>query len=101
VGHPPTKEYKRVHDDIRTEVAPGIEARAQAEPADDPRADGPGQGRIGVGGGDENVAKVQLAARWAEQYAGSDDSLDSALNRFKRAYLYIDSVTKLVDPTEA
>ncbi len=90
-----------MHDDTRSDVAPGIEARAQTEAAAGTGGEGPGQGRIGVGGGDENVAKVQLAARWAEQYPGGDDSLDSALNRFKRAYLYIDSVTKLVDPTEA
>jgi hypothetical protein len=55
--------------------------------------------RIGVGSGDENVAKIQLAARWAEQFAPREgDSLDAALARFRRAYTYIDSVSKLVDP---
>ena len=55
--------------------------------------------RIMVGSGDENVAKIQLAARWAEQFAPDDgDSLDAALARFRRAYTYIDSVSKLVDP---
>jgi hypothetical protein len=58
-----------------------------------------GSERIGVGGGDEIVAKLQLAARWAEQYApNSGDSLDAALIRFRRAYNYLDSVTKLIDP---
>jgi hypothetical protein len=58
--------------------------------------------RIGVGGGDENVAKIQLAARWAEQFApDSGDSLEDALRRFRRAYTYIDSVSKLVDPDTA
>jgi hypothetical protein len=56
--------------------------------------------RVGVGSGDENVAKIQLATRWAEQFAPSDDSLDAALKRFKQAYTYIDSVTKLVDPEQ-
>ncbi len=54
---------------------------------------------ISVGSGDENVAKIQLAARWAEQYTPvGDDSLDGVLQRFYRAYTYIDSVSKLVDP---
>lgn len=57
---------------------------------------------IGVGSGDENVAKIQLASRWAEHYApATGDTLEEALRRFKRVYNYIDSVTKLVDPDEA
>jgi len=56
--------------------------------------------RISVGSGDENVAKIQLSARWAEQYAPEGDTLDAALQRFNRVYVYIDSVTKLVDPPE-
>jgi hypothetical protein len=56
--------------------------------------------RVGVGSGDENVAKIQLATRWAEQYAPANDSLDAALQRFQRVYTYIDSVTKLVDPDQ-
>lgn len=57
--------------------------------------------RIGVGGGDENVSKIQLAARWSEQFAPEDgDTLDSALQRFRRVYNFIDSVTKLVDPDQ-
>ncbi|MCC6176572.1 MAG: hypothetical protein IT305_14790 [Chloroflexi bacterium] len=58
--------------------------------------------RISVGAGDENVAKIQLAARWAEQFARpGDDSLDSMLRRFKRAYAYIDAVSKLIEPDDA
>ena len=57
--------------------------------------------RIGVGSGDENVAKIQLAARWAEAYVPSDgDSLEGVLQRFHRAYAYIDSVTLSVVPEE-
>ena len=55
--------------------------------------------RIGVGSGDESVARIQLAARWAEAYApASGDSLENVLKRFHRAYAYIDSVTHSVDP---
>jgi hypothetical protein len=62
---------------------------------------GSGHDRIGVGSGDENVAKIQLAARWAELYAPANgDSLDEALRRFKRAYNFVDSVSKLVEPEE-
>ena len=57
--------------------------------------------RIGVGSGDENVAKIQLAARWAEAYPpAAHDSLDAVLQRFYRAYAYIDSVTHNVAPEE-
>lgn len=57
--------------------------------------------RIMVGSGDENVAKVQLAARWAEGFAPADgDTLESMLHRFYRAYSYIDSVTHSVSPEE-
>ena len=76
---------------------------------EDAQSDGPAGGvgrvgsdnqRIGVGSGDENVAKIQLAARWAEQYAPDRDSLEAALQRFYRAYSYIDSVTHNVTPDE-
>jgi hypothetical protein len=54
-----------------------------------------------VGSGDENVAKIQLAARWAEAFAADgEDSLESMLHRFYRAYSYIDSVTHSVAPEE-
>jgi hypothetical protein len=57
--------------------------------------------RVGVGSGDENVAKLQLATRWSEQYAPENDTLEEALRRFQRVYTYVDSVTKLVDPDQA
>jgi hypothetical protein len=58
-------------------------------------------GRINVGGGDENVAKIQLAARWSEHFAPDQgDSLDAALQRFQRVYHFVDSVSKLVDPNQ-
>lgn len=98
-GRSPLKEYMRVHDHTETDLTPGVVARAD-DSDDDGRGAGPDRQRIGVGGGDENVAKIQLAARWAEQYVEADDSLEAALARFKRAYMYIDSVTKLVDPAE-
>jgi hypothetical protein len=66
-----------------------------------PEADGfyKASDRVSVGGGDENVAKLQLAARWSEQYAPKEgDTLEAALQRFRRVYTYVDSVTKLVDP---
>jgi hypothetical protein len=73
----------------------GMEAPPEAADA------APVRDRIGVGGGDENVAKLQLAARWSEQYAPEDgDTLDSALQRFRRVYNFIDSVSKLVDPDQ-
>ena len=58
--------------------------------------------RVGIGGGDEDVAKLQLATRWAELYApDAGDTLELALGRFRRAYGYIDEVTKFTDPGEA
>ena len=55
--------------------------------------------RIGVGGGDDSVSRIQLAARWAEAYAPpSGDSLSSALRRFRTAYEYLDAVTHGVEP---
>ena len=45
---------------------------------------------------------MQLATRWAEQYApDAGDTLELVLRRFKRAYTYIDAVTKLTEPDEA
>jgi hypothetical protein len=58
--------------------------------------------RISVGSGDEQVAKIQLAARWAEEHAlDGSDSLEAVLQRFYRAYAYIDAVTHNVAPDEA
>ena len=55
--------------------------------------------RIGVGGGDDSVARIQLAARWAEAYApGAGDSLPHALRRFRTAFDYLDAVIHGVEP---
>jgi hypothetical protein len=55
--------------------------------------------RIGVGGGDDGVARIQLAARWAEAFAPAyGDSLGNALKRFRTAYDYLDSVIHGVEP---
>jgi hypothetical protein len=64
--------------------------------------DQPGRdGQIGVGGGDDAVSRIQLAARWAEAFAPeSGDTLVSALKRFRKAYEYLDSVLHGVEPVE-
>src|SRR5579859_7094018 len=54
--------------------------------------------RIGIGGGDDSVTRIQLAARWAEMYSPPVDSLGSVLKRFRAAYEYLDSVTHGVEP---
>src|SRR5579862_1431944 len=56
--------------------------------------------RIGVGGGDDSVSRIQLAARWAEAYAVQGDSLGGVLRRFRAAYEYLDAVIHGVDPPE-
>jgi hypothetical protein len=56
--------------------------------------------RIGVGGGDDSVSRIQLAARWAEAYGKDSDSLTSVLKRFRTAYDYLDAVIHGVDPPE-
>jgi hypothetical protein len=56
--------------------------------------------RIGVGGGDDSVTRIQLAARWAEVYAPEHDSLGSVLKRFRAAYDYLDAVIHGVEPPE-
>jgi hypothetical protein len=56
---------------------------------------------IGLGGNDESVVTLQLAARWAEKYGpDQNDSLEDALRRFRRAYNYVNAVIKLVEPEE-
>jgi hypothetical protein len=52
---------------------------------------------IGVGGGDDSVSRIQLAARWAEAYGRDRDSLANVLKRFRTAYEYIDAVIHGVD----
>src|SRR5437879_3071807 len=56
--------------------------------------------RIGVGGGDDSVVRIQLAARWAESYSPQVDSLGSVLKRFRAAYEYVDSVIHGVEPPD-
>lgn len=86
-------------DERRNETTPGPGARAETDAVEGASA---ANDRIGVGSGDENVAKIQLAARWAETYApATGDTLEDALRRFRRVYGFVDSVTKLVDPDES
>ena len=53
---------------------------------------------IGLTAGSESVAVYQLAARWAERFAGEEDSLPAMLERFRQAYLYLDAVTSGMEP---
>jgi hypothetical protein len=56
--------------------------------------------RISVGGGDDSVTRIQLAARWAETYAPDSDTLGSVLKRFRAAYEYLDAVIHGVEPPD-
>ena len=56
--------------------------------------------RIGVGGGDDSVTRIQLAARWSESYAPAGDTLGGILKRFRAAYEYLDAVTHGVEPPD-
>jgi hypothetical protein len=57
--------------------------------------------RIGVGGGDDAVTRIQLAARWSESYSPeAGDTLVGILKRFRMAYEYLDSVIHGVEPVE-
>lgn len=90
-----------MHEQMSDDTAPRQAEHTEVDEAEAPAPAAPGE-RVGVGGGDENVAKLQLAARWAEQFSPEgDDSLEGMLSRFKRAYHYVDSVTKLVEPDPA
>jgi hypothetical protein len=61
---------------------------------------GPGD-RIGIGGGDDAVVRIQLAARWSEANSPNQgDSLAGLLKRFRVAYEYLDAVTHGVEPPE-
>ena len=84
------------------EMTPGPGVRTESQPVEETGLASARSDKIGVGSGDENVAKIQLAARWAEAYAPrSGDTLEDAVRRFKRVYHYVDSVTKLVEPDES
>jgi len=69
-------------------------------PAQRDRDERPRRGDIGIGGGDDSVSRIQLAARWAEAYGKDSDSLASVLKRFRTAYDYLDAVIHGVDPPE-
>jgi hypothetical protein len=56
--------------------------------------------RIGIGGGDDSVTRIQLAARWAESYGPHTDSLGGILKRFRAAYEYLDAVIHGVEPSD-
>ncbi|MGI9146496.1 MAG: hypothetical protein ACR2IK_08145 [Chloroflexota bacterium] len=56
--------------------------------------------RIGVGGSDDSVTRIQLAARWAESYGPYTDSLGAILKRFRAAYEYLDAVIHGVEPSD-
>ena len=56
--------------------------------------------RIGIGGGDDSVTRIQLAARWAESYGPYTDSLGAILKRFRAAYEYLDAVIHGVEPSD-
>jgi hypothetical protein len=86
----------------RIDIVGGPGVRAETAPVEETGRTSAANNQIGVGSGDENVAKLQLAARWAEQFAPENgDTMEESLRRFKRVYTYIDSVTKLVDPDES
>jgi len=74
----------------------------QPSDAQDERRDQRGDAqRIGIGGGDDSIARIQLAARWSEAFAPENgDSLPSMLKRFRTAYDYLDAVIHGVEPAE-
>jgi hypothetical protein len=80
------------------EGADGGEGPRNEHPRDE-RERRPGE-RIGVGGGDDSVTRIQLAARWAESYGPPTDKLGNILKRFRAAYEYLDAVTHGVEPPE-
>ncbi|MBI4493228.1 MAG: hypothetical protein HY690_10605 [Chloroflexi bacterium] len=55
--------------------------------------------RIAVSASDESVAKLQLAARWAELYAPQEsDALPAMLKRFRHVYEFLDAITHGIEP---
>ena len=75
----------------------GDNPRGPSRPDGDSRRN---EQRIGVGGGDDSVSRIQLAARWAEAFATEGDSLGGMLRRFRAAYDYLDAVIHGVEPPE-
>jgi hypothetical protein len=91
-----------VNNERRIDTMPGPGARAETDAVEETGRASSKKDSIGVGSGDENVAKIQLAARWSEHFApAAGDTLEDALRRYKRVYTYVDSVTKLVEPDES
>lgn len=89
-------------DERQSKLGQRAETDTESDPVENVGKSSARSEMIGVGSGDENVAKIQLASRWAEQYAPeTGDTLEEALRRFKRVYNYVDSVSKLVEPDEA
>jgi hypothetical protein len=53
---------------------------------------------IGLNGPSEEVARYQLAARWAERFSRPEDDLRALLDRFRQAYAYLDAVAHGLEP---
>ena len=80
-----------------TEVAPPPPAPTPAAPTRDAR-EGRGE-MIGLSGGDDSILRIQLAARWAERFGPEHgDTMSAALERFRRAFEYLDAVTHGIEP---
>jgi hypothetical protein len=77
-------------------------AEDRGEESANGRNDRGGRGeKIGIGGGDDSVTRIQLAARWSESFAPEGgDSLVGTLKRFRMAYEYLDAVIHGVEPPE-
>jgi hypothetical protein len=77
-------------------------AEDRGEESANGRNDREGRGdKIGIGGGDDSVTRIQLAARWSESFAPeSGDSLVGILKRFRMTYEYLDAVIHGVEPPE-
>ena len=54
--------------------------------------------QVALTGPSENITVYQLAARWAERYAGESDDLRAMLDRFRSAYVYLDALTHGLEP---
>jgi hypothetical protein len=88
-----------MHASEETRTDPGAPDSATPAAPGKPDEGKEREGRIGVGGGDETVVRIQLAARWAEAFAPArGDSLHATMQRFRQAYEYIDAVTHGVEP---
>lgn len=79
-----------------TTEQPSEEAQGGAQKEKEERRD---EHLIAVSAGDESVAKLQLAARWAERFGSrNEDSMLSMLKRFRLAYEYLDAITHGIEP---